>query len=248
MNNVNANASLLTPQNIQGLGRIADVFRPWGISLGISLNFASPQLIGGLSTFDPLDPSVIAFWTNITNQLYQSVPDMAGYLVKANSEGQPGPLTYNRTLAEGANLFAKALQPHGGVVMFRAFVYNQINESDWKADRANAQVQFFGDLDGQFDDNVVVQIKYGPIDFQVREPPSPLFANLFQTNTAIELQITQEYLGEQCHLFYHSELWKSILDFDLRVDDQPSLVRDVITGKRFNRPLSGFAGVVNVGM
>ena len=247
VNNVNANASLLTPQNIEGLGRIADAFRPYGVQLGISLNFASPQTIGNLSTFDPLDPSVVAFWTNITDQIYQSVPDMAGYLVKANSEGQPGPLTYNRTLAQGANLFAKALQPHGGVVMFRAFVYNQLNESDWRADRANAAVDFFKDLDGEFDDNVVVQIKYGPIDFQVREPTSPLFANLLNTSTAIELQVTQEYLGQQCHLFYHPPLWKTVLDFDLRVDGQPSVVSNIISGQRFNRPLGGSSAVVNVG-
>lgn len=247
VNNVNANASILSPQNIDGLGRIADVFRPYGVQLGISLNFASPMTFGGLSTFDPLNSSVIAWWTNVTDQLYQRIPDMAGYLVKADSEGQPGPFTYNRTLAQGANLFAKALQPHGGIVMFRAFVYNQLNESDWKADRANAAVQFFKDLDGQFDDNVVVQIKYGPIDFQVREPTSPLFAHLRNTSTAIELEVTQEYLGQQCHLVYLPPLWKTVLDFDLRVDSRPSLVRDIISGKRFNRPLSGWAAVVNVG-
>jgi len=247
VNNVNANATLLSPQNMQGLGRLADVFRPYGIRLGISLNFASPTSIGGLKTFDPLDASVIAFWTNITEQLYQRVPDMAGFLVKANSEGQPGPLTYNRTLADGANLFAKALQPHGGILMFRAFVYDQLNESNWKADRANAAVDFFKDLDGKFDDNVVIQIKYGPIDFQVREPASPLFANLAHTSTAIELQVTQEYLGQQCHLMYLPPLWKTVLDFDMRVDDKPSLVRDIISGRRFKRPLGGSAAVVNVG-
>jgi len=187
VNNVNANATLLSPRNIQGLGRIAGVMRPYGIQVGISLNFASPTIIGGLSTFDPLDSGVISFWTNITDQIYQRIPDFSGYLVKANSEGQPGPLTYNRTLAQGANLFAKALDPHDGIVMFRAFVYDQLNESDWKADRANAAVQFFKELDGKFADNVVVQIKYGPIDFQVREPASPLFAYLHNTNTAIEL-------------------------------------------------------------
>ena len=151
-----------------GLGRIADAFRPYGVKLGISLNFATPQTLGGLPTFDPLDPAVIAYWANITDQVYEVVPDMAGYLVKANSEGQPGPLTYNRTLAEGANLFANAIQRHGGIVMFRAFVYDQLNESDWRADRANAAVDFFSGLDGEFMDNVVVQIKFGPIDFQVR--------------------------------------------------------------------------------
>lgn len=247
VNNVNANATLLSPKNIQGLGRLADVFRPYGIQVGISLNFASPTAIGGLKTFDPLDSGVISFWTNITDQIYQRIPDFAGYLVKANSEGQPGPLTYNRTLAEGANLFAKALDPYDGVVMFRAFVYDQLNESDWKADRANAAVQFFKELDGKFADNVVVQIKYGPIDFQVREPVSPLFANLYKTNTAIELQVTQEYLGQQCHLVYLAPLWKTILDFDLRVDNTASKVSDIISSERFNRPLGGSAAVVNVG-
>jgi alpha-glucuronidase len=247
VNNVNANATLLTPQNIAGLGRIANVFRRYGVQLGISLNFASPQSLGNLSTFDPLDESVIEWWTDITAQIYEAVPDMAGYLVKANSEGQPGPLTYNRTLAQGANLFAQALKPYGGVVMFRAFVYNQLNESDWRADRANAAVQFFQELDGQFDDNVVIQIKYGPIDFQVREPTSPLFANLLQTNTAIELEVAQEYLGQQCHLVYLAPLWKTVLDFDLRVENQSSVVNNIISGQRFNRPLGGSAAVVNVG-
>lgn len=248
VNNVNANATLLTPQNMDGLARIADVFRPYGIRIGIALNFASPDTLGGLGTYDPLDPSVISWWGNITDSLYERIPDMAGYLVKASSEGQPGPDTYNRTLADGANLFARALKPHGGVMMFRAFVYDHhINESIWTNDRANAQVDFFKKLDGQFEDNVIVQIKYGPIDFQVREPVSPLFANLYHTNTAIELQVTQEYLGQQCHLVYLPPLWKTITDFDLRVDHRPSVVRDIISGERFNRSLGGWAAVVNVG-
>lgn len=247
VNNVNANATTLSPENIKGLGRIADAFRPYGVQLAISLNFASPEILGGLDTFDPLDPSVIKWWSNITDQIYQHVPDMAGYLVKADSEGQPGPQTYNRTLAQGANLFANALKPHDGVVMFRAFVYKQLNESRWKADRAKAAVDFFKPLDGRFEENVVVQIKYGPIDFQVREPASPLFANLFNTSTAIELEVTQEYLGQQSHLVYLPPLWKTVLDFDMRVDHRPSLVRDIVTGKRFNRKLGGSAAVVNVG-
>lgn len=247
VNNVNANATTLTPENIEGLGRIADVFRPYGVQLGISLNFASPQTLGGLPTFDPLNSSVIAWWQNVTDEIYQRIPDMAGYLVKADSEGEPGPLTYNRTLADGANLFAKAVKNYGGIVMFRAFVYNQLDESDWKADRAKAAVQFFGPLDGKFDSNVVVQIKYGPIDFQVREPTSPLFANLLNTNTAMELEVTQEYLGQQSHLLYLPPLWKTVLDFDLRVDGKQSVVRDIISGKRFDRPLGGWAAVVNVG-
>ncbi|KAK3330770.1 glycoside hydrolase superfamily [Apodospora peruviana] len=248
VNNVNANASLLTDENIQGLGRLADTFRPYGVQVGISLNFASPQLLGGLATFDPLDASVIAWWADKTKRLYQRVPDLAGYLVKANSEGQPGPLTYNRTLADGANLFARAVQPYGGIVMFRAFVYNHHADwNDWKFDRANAAVEFFKDLDGLFLDNVVVQIKYGPIDFQVREPASPLFANIPKTNVAIELQVSQEYLGHQDHLVYIAPLWKTILDFDMRVESKPSLVRDIVSGQYFNRKLGGYAGVVNVG-
>ncbi|KAF7595393.1 hypothetical protein BBP40_006387 [Aspergillus hancockii] len=248
VNNVNANATLLTTQNMDGLARIADVFRPYGIKMGISLNFASPDTLGGLGTYDPLDPSVITWWANVTDRLYERVPDLAGYLVKASSEGQPGPDTYNRTLAEGANVFARALQPHGGILMFRTFVYDHhINESIWTNDRANAQVDFFKELDGQFEENVILQIKYGPIDFQIREPVSPLFANLYQTNVAIELQVTQEYLGQQDHLVYLPPLWKTILDFDLRIDQKPSVVRDIVSGQHFDRPLGGWAAVVNVG-
>lgn len=246
VNNVNADSNLLNDTNIAGLGRIADVFRPYGVQLGIALNFAAPNAT--LGTYDPLDPAVVAWWTNITNVLYQTVPDLGGYLVKGDSEGQPGPLSYNRTLADGANLFAKPLEPYGGVVMYRAFVYNDmLNESDWYADRAKAAVDYFQPLDGAFADNVVVQIKYGPIDFQVREPTSPLFANLRETNAALEVEVAQEYLGQQCHLVYLAPLWKTVLDFDLRVDNETTLVRDIISGQRFNRRLSGSAAVVNVG-
>ncbi|KAI1505096.1 glycoside hydrolase superfamily [Biscogniauxia marginata] len=251
INNVNANPALLSDENMAGLAKIADAMRPWGVRVGISLNFASPQTFGGLHTFDPFDESVITWWTDITNKLYEHVPDMAGYLVKANSEGQPGPLTYNRTLSDGANLFAKAVKPHGGIVMFRAFVYDSenLNEDNWKDDRANAAVDFFRDLDDKFDDNVVVQVKYGPIDFQVREPASPLFAHLRRTASAIELQVTQEYLGQQCHLVYLPPLWKTILDFDLRVDGQRSVIgADILSGKRFGgKKPGGYAAVVNVG-
>ncbi|KAG9194739.1 alpha-glucuronidase [Alternaria panax] len=173
---------------------------------------------------------------------------MAGYLVKANSEGQPGLLTYNRTLADGANMFAKAVKPHGGVVMFRAFVYdNHIDETNWYNDRANAQLEFFQHLDGKFDENVVVQIKFGPIDFQVREPASPLFGSLRQTSTTTELQMTPEYLGQNCHLVYLAPQWKEILEFDMRAENRSSKVKDLITGERFKRPLGGYAGVTGVG-
>ncbi|KAI1880077.1 hypothetical protein JX265_001698 [Neoarthrinium moseri] len=254
VNNVNAalaaNIPLLNSANIAGLGRIADAMRPWGVRLALSLNFDAPRNNGGLATSDPFDSAVIKFWDDKTAELYRSIPDLAGFLVKANSEDQPGPLTYNRTLADGANLFAKALKPHGdGLVMFRAFVYDHhLTEDNWKNDRANAAVDFFKHLDGQFDDNVVIQIKYGPIDFQVREPPSPLFANLLQSNVAIELQVTQEYLGQQNHLVYLPPLWKTILDYDLKVEGQSSVIgRDILTGHRFNRSTNGYASVINVG-
>ncbi|UKZ80110.1 hypothetical protein TrVFT333_007875 [Trichoderma virens FT-333] len=202
VNNVNSNYNLLNPINMQGLTRIADIMRPWGVRIGVSLYFDTPKGLGGLRTSDPLDPDVIAWWGYITSELYRHVPDMLGYLIKANSEGQPGPLTYGRTLADGANMFARALQPHGdGVVMYRAFVYNHhLDESDWKNDRANAAVEYFDGLDTQFEDNVIVQIKYGPIDFQIREPPSPLLAHLRKTPIILELQVTQEYLGQQDHV------------------------------------------------
>ncbi|KAI0202835.1 glycoside hydrolase superfamily [Astrocystis sublimbata] len=250
VNNVNANPIILNDENISGLGKIADAMRPWGVRVGVSANFASPQSLGGLDTFDPLDETVIKWWGDQTEKLYRHIPDMTGFLVKANSEGQPGPLTYNRTLADGANLFAKAVKPYGGIVMFRAFVYDyqNLNEANWKDDRANAAVDYFRDFDDKFDDNVVVQVKYGPIDFQVREAPSPLFAHLQHTASAIELQVTQEYFGQQCHLVYLAPMWKEILNFDLRVDGEKSVIgEDILSGKRFNKTLTGYAAVVNVG-
>jgi alpha-glucuronidase len=249
VNNVNANETTINDTNLPNVARIADAFRPYGVQLGLSLYFATPN--ASLGTFDPLSEEVVDFWTQKTNQIYDLIPDFAGYLIKANSEGQPGPLTYNRTLAEGANVFARALQPHGGILFFRAFVYDHtsLNQTlNWKADRANAAVEFFDGLDADFEDNVVVQIKYGPIDFQVREPVSPLFAHLVDTATAVELQISQEYLGQQAHLVYLAPMWKELLDFDLRVDGQPSQLKSILNGSRFNRKLGGYAGVVNAGL
>lgn len=180
--------------------------------------------------------------------LATAIPDFAGYLVKANSEGQPGPLTYNRTLAQGANTFARAIKPYGGLVIFRAFVYNLVNYASWTDDRATEANNFFQPLDGQFDDNVVIQAKYGPIDFQVREPAQPIFANIPKSNIMMELQVCQEYLGQQDHVVYLPPLWQTILQFDIRAGGQPSLIRDIISGQRFNHSLGGVAGVVNVGL
>ena len=247
VNNVNSNYALFN--DLEGLGRIADAMRPYGIRIGISLYFDTPKALGGLPTSDPLDDAVGTWWADLTAKVYKHVPDLIGYLVKANSEGQPGPLTYGRTLADAANMFARALKPHGdGIVMYRAFVYDHhLDESNPKNDRANAAVDYFDGLDAEFDDNVLVQVKFGPIDFQIREPPSPLLAKLRKTGAIIEFMVCQEYLGQQSHFVYQAPLWKTILDFDFRSDGKPSAMSDILSGDRFNWPRSGYSAVVNIG-
>jgi alpha-glucuronidase len=250
INNVNANALVITDQFIPQLARVADALRPWGVALSISLDFSSPRRIGGLDTFDPLDARVAAFWTDRVNALYRAIPDLGGVVVKADSEGRLGPSAYNRTHADAANVIARALAPHKGVIFYRGFVYDHL--MDWrnlKNDRARAAYDNFHALDGAFDDNVIIQIKHGPIDFQVREPASPLFGALRDTNQAIELQITQEYLGQQRHVCFLVPMWKDVLDFDmLATSTSPGTpVRDLVSGRTFNRPAGGFVGVSNVG-
>ena len=248
VNNVNNAAPFLEPDMIKGLARIADAMRPWGVRLAISVDIASPQKVGGLKTFDPLDPAVKAWWAAKVNEIYQQIPDFAGITVKADSEGQPGPASYGRSPADAANVLANALAPHGGVVLYRAFVYNNhLDYNDMKADRARAAYDIFHPLDGQFAPNVIVQIKYGPIDFQAEEPVSPLFAGLHKTSEAMELQITQEYLGQQRHLVYLAPLWKEKLDFDLHAENHSTPVKQIIEGKSFNQPLGGMIGVSCVG-
>ena len=249
VNNVNADVRMLTPAMISQLARIADAFRPWGVRLAISVALNSPQATGGLGTFDPKNPKVIAWWKEKVDAIYAQIPDFAGFVVKADSEGQPGPSIYGRTPADAANMLARALKPHGGVLLYRAFVYNHhLDWNDAKADRARAAYDIFHPLDGKFDDNVIIQIKYGPIDFQVREPASPLFAGLRHTNEAIELEITQEYTGQQRQLVYLVPLWKHILDFDMRASGRYTPVKQIVEGRSFDRPLGGFAGVANVGL
>ena len=248
VNNVNGAAQFLTPEMLQGLGRIADAMRPWGVRLAISVDIASPETIGGLKTFDPLDPAVKAWWKAKADQIYALIPDFAGFTVKADSEGQPGPASYGRSPADAANTLAAALAPHGGVVLYRAFVYNNhLNYNNLKADRALAAYDIFHPLDGKFAPNVIVQIKYGPIDFQAEEPVSPLFAGLRKTNEAMEVEITQEYTGQQRHLVYLAPLWKEKLDFDLHAENRSTPVKQIIEGKTFNRPLGGMVGVSCVG-
>jgi alpha-glucuronidase len=249
VNNVNASPQMLTPEMIRGVARIADQFRPWGVRLSMSVAINSPQVMGGLDTFDPGDPKVAAWWRAKVDEIYAAIPDFAGLVVKADSEGQPGPSQYGRTPVDAANMFAAALQPHGGIVLYRAFVYNHhLDWNDQKADRARAAYDIFHPLDGRFAGNVIVQIKNGPIDFQVREPVSPLFAGLEKTNTALELQVTQEYMGQARHLVFLPVQWKTYLDFDLRADNRPSLLKDMVDGKTFHRPLGGYVGVANVGL
>jgi len=249
INNVNAAPGVLQDAFIAQVKRIADVFRPWGVQLSMSVDLSSPKLVGGLDTFDPLDPQVAEWWRKKVDEIYRQIPDFGGFVVKADSEGRSGPSAYGRSHADAANVIARALKPHGGVVFYRAFVYN--HHLDWhdpKNDRAKAAYDNFHSLDGMFDDNAIVQIKNGPIDFQVREPVSPLFAGLRKTNETIELQITQEYTGQQKHLCFLVPMWKEVLDFDMRVDGGSTPVKDLVDGRVFHRPIGGFAGVANVGM
>jgi len=249
INNVNADSKILDDSFVPQIARIADIFRPWGVRLSVSVDVGSPKALGGLSSFDPLDPLVAEWWRAKVDEIYRQIPDFGGFVVKADSEGRAGPSSYGRTPADAANVIARALRPHGGLLFYRAFVYD--HHLDWrnpKNDRARAAYDIFHPLDGKFDDNVIVQIKYGPIDFQAREPVSPLFGGLEKTNQGIELQITQEYTGQQRHLVFLPPMWKEILDFDLRVNGGSTLVKDLVAGKIFHRPVGAFVGVANVGM
>lgn len=249
VNNVNSDLRTLEPEMIHEFARIADALRPWGVRMSLSIDLSSPQVVGHLPTFDPIDPTVNAWWQAKVDEIYQAIPDFAGFVVKADSEGRLGPSKYGRTPAQAANCVARALKPHGGVVLYRGFVYN--NHLDWhdlKADRARAGYDNFHALDGSFESNVVIQIKHGPIDFQVREPVSPLFAALQHTNQAIELQVTQEYTGQQRHMVFLVPMWKTMLDTDLRAQNRSTPVKEIVEGKSFHQPFGGFAGVANVGL
>lgn len=250
INNVNANPRILSPEMIPHIARIADAFRPWGVRVMIAVDFGSPKTIGGLDTFDPVDPKVADWWKAKVDELYRAVPDLAGIVLKADSEGRVGPSTYGRTHADAANVVARALQAHNGLLFYRGFVYD--HHMDWnnpKNDRGRAAYDNFHELDGKFDANVIVQIKNGPIDFQVREPASPLFGALEKTNEAIELQVTQEYFGQSKHNVFLVPMWKEVLDFDMHSKDGAATpVKALAAGKTFARPTGGFVGVVNIGL
>ena len=228
VNNVNANPILLRPEYLKKLQALADVFRPYGIKLFLSIRFSSPRRdgVGDLETADPLDPRVRQWWKDKVEEIYATIPDFGGFLVKANSEGMPGPQDYQRTHADGANMLAEALEPYGGIVMWRAFVY----DAETDTDRAKRAYKEFVPLDREFARNVFVQAKNGPIDFQPREPVHPLFGALSTTPLMLELQITQEYLGHSKHLVYLAPMWKEYLDFDTHAEGPRSTVARVVDG------------------
>jgi len=254
VNNVNANPIFLTAEYIAKLKVLADVFRPYGIRLFVSVRFSSPLKpasnrnsqrggIGFLETADPSDPDVRRWWRDKVKEVYQSIPDFGGFLVKANSEGMPGPQDYKRSHADGANMLAEAIAPYGGIVMWRSFVY----DADVDPDRARRAYKEFVPQDGQFLANVFVQSKNGPIDFQPREPAHPLFGAMPKTPLMLELQITQEYLGHSKHLVFLAPMWKECLDFDTYAKGQGSFVSRVIDGSLYDYSMSGIAGVANTG-
>jgi alpha-glucuronidase len=234
LTNVNANAELLTAPYLEKVAAVADVFRPWGIRVYLTARFSAPIEIGGLKTADPLDPAVRAWWKAKADEIYRHVPDFGGFLVKANSEGQPGPQDYKRSHADGANMLADALAPHGGTVMWRAFVYS----ASAAQDRARQGYEEFQPLDGKFRPNVIVQVKNGPIDFQPREPFHPLFGAMPRTPLMAEFQITKEYLGFATHLAYLGTMWEEVLDADTWRPRKGTPVAETLTG---------IAGVANIG-
>jgi alpha-glucuronidase len=243
LNNVNASPLVLTPGNLARVKAIADVLRPYGIKTYLSINFSSPKLTGGLKTSDPLDPEVIKWWNAKVKEIYSLIPDFGGFLVKASSEGQPGPQDFGRTHADGANMLADALNPFGGIVMWRAFVYSPNEE-----DRGKQAYNEFKPLDGQFRDNVIIQVKNGPIDFQPREPFSPLFGAMKKTPVMPELQITQEYLGHSVHLVFLSTMWEEFLKSDTYQGGTGSTVARCTDGSVIPQKHSAIAGVSNIGL
>lgn len=243
LNNVNAQAKSLSTDYLLKAAALADVFRPYGLRVYLSPLFSAPGQLGGLSTSDPRDPDVAAWWREKVNEIYRWMPDFGGFQIKANSEGQPGPRDYGANHVDGANLLAQALEPYGGLLLWRAFVY----DTTLDADRAKCAYQEFVPLDGGFRSNVLVQVKNGPIDFQPREPFHPLFGALAHTPLALELQITQEYLGQSIHLVYLGGLWKEVLNSDTYAEGSGSTVARIVDGTVHDHNTSSIVGVANTG-
>lgn len=242
LTNVNANAVVLTKPYLEKCAALADILRPYGIKVYLTARFSAPIEIGRLGTADPFNDSVQQWWNEKVKEIYRYIPDFGGFLVKANSEGQPGPQNYQRNHADGANLLATALAPYGGIVMWRAFVYSQ-NSSD----RFMQAYEEFKPLDGKFKANVLVQVKNGPMDFQPREPFSPLFGAMPGTPLMMEFQLTQEYLGQGTHLVYEAPMFKEVLDTDTYAKGKNTTVAKVIDGSVYEDSLTGMAGVANIG-
>ncbi len=243
LTNVNANALVLREDYLQKVTVLADIFRKYGIRVYLTARFSAPAELGRLTTADPADSGVQRWWSDKIRQIYSLIPDFGGFLVKANSEGQPGPQDYGRTHAEGANMLAAALEPHDGIVMWRAFVYSE----DVPEDRCKQAYNEFVPLDGQFRRNVMIQVKNGPLDFQPREPVHPLFGAMPRTPLMLELQITKEYLGQGTHLVGLANMYKEILDTDTYAMGEGSTVARITDGSLYGHELSGIAGVSNVG-
>jgi len=242
LTNVNANAVVLTKPYLEKVKALADLFRPYGIKIYLTARFSAPIEIGKLKTADPLNDTVQQWWKQKIKEIYELIPDFGGFLVKANSEGQPGPQDYNRTHADGANMLADAVSPFNGIIMWRAFVYSSASN-----DRFKQAYEEFKPLDGKFRKNVLVQVKNGPIDFQPREPFSPLFGAMDQTPLMMEFQLTQEYLGQGTHLVFEAPLFKETLNADTYSKGKGSTVTKVINGSLNNFSLNGIAGVSNIG-
>ncbi len=255
INNVNvkdAACDLINQRFIRDVKELSDLFMSYGVKLYLSLNYASPMEDEQVRSADPLDPKVISWWEKKFEEIYREIPELGGFLVKADSEGRPGPFTYGRTQADGANMLARAIKKHGGIIIWRCFVYNcQQDWRDLKTDRARSAYDYFKDLDGEFDDHVILQIKNGPMDFQVREPVSPLFGGMKHTNQMIEFQIAQEYTGQQRHVCYLIPWFKEVLSFETYEKPEQAgvgtTVLDIVSGRTNNNPLGGMCAVTNTG-
>lgn len=251
INNVNvknAATELISDRYYVKLRRMSELFESYGIKLFLSINFAAPIELGGFHTSDPCDNKVIAWWKEKAKEVWENIPKLCGFLVKADSEGRPGPFTYGRTHADGANMLANSVNPYGGIIIWRCFVYNC--KQDWrdtKTDRARAGYDNFMPIDGKFASNVILQIKNGPMDFQVREPISPLFGGLKQTNMMLEVQIAQEYTGQQRHVCYLIPWFKEILNFNTYCDKENGTIGDIVSGKTYHNTLCGMVAVANTG-
>lgn len=244
LNNVNASPFILTPLYLARVAALAGALRPYGIRVYLSVPFSEPMTLGKLPTANPLDPRVRAWWRRKVDEIYREIPDFGGFLMKADSEGQPGPEDYGLTQAQGANLLARALAPHGGIVMWRAFVYSTSPHSE---DRVKQAYDVFKPLDGKFAHNVLVQVKNGPLDFQPREPFHPLFGAMPRTNLMLELEITKEYLGQQTSFVYLGPLFQEVLRSDTWAKGRGSTVARVIDGSLYGERLTAIAGVANIG-